>query len=184
MGATKHNFFSVAAVGLALLLGSPDLVRAEDEASEEVALAVIINAENPTTNLKFRDLRKLLRVDKQYWEKRRRCVLYLPPTASSARTVLLARVFRMTEKELRRYWVTKVFSGDIPREPSVARTARAAGILVGKSEGGLSIVLATEVPKGVKVLKIDGKKPGDEGYALLGKVKVDPDSAADVKSQP
>lgn len=184
MDGAKQRLLSIAAVGLALLTSSFHLVQGEEEDSEPVTLAVITNLENPATDLKWRDFRKLMRVDKLYWEGQRRCVLYLPATDSDTRAMLLDKVYSMNEEELRRYWTTKVFSGDIPREPTVARTAKAAGILVAKAEGGLSVVLATEVPKGVKVLQIDGKKPGDEGYALMGVVKRGAEAAADFKNLP
>jgi hypothetical protein len=37
-----------------------------------------------------------------------------------------------------------------------------------KSEGAISIVSSKEVPKDVRMLLIDGKKPGEDGYPLVG----------------
>ena len=37
-----------------------------------------------------------------------------------------------------------------------------------KLKGAITVVRLDQLPKGVKVLRIDGKKPGEEGYPLAG----------------
>jgi hypothetical protein len=53
-------------------------------------------------------------------------------------------------------------------------SAKAAVSRVLQSEGALSIIAATDVPRDeegkptVKVLLVDGKAPGEDGYPLVG----------------
>lgn len=143
---------------------------ARGQEKQTVALAVIVHPKNPATDVKLREARQILKLDKQFWDNRVRVDLYLPARDSDARTVMLDKIYNKTDEELTKYFVGKVFSGEIPREPSVARSTQAAGKLVARSEGAISVVPANEVPEGVKVLRIDGKKPGDEGYPLVGEV--------------
>jgi hypothetical protein len=142
----------------------------DDGKQATVVMALIVHPKNPATDLKLREARQLLKLDRQFWENRVRVDLYLPPRDTDVRTLLLDKVYARSEEELTRYWVGKVFSGEIPREPSVARSHQAAGLLVARAEGGLAVVPANEVPEGVKVLRVDGKRPGDEGYPLAGKI--------------
>ncbi|HEX9793037.1 MAG TPA: hypothetical protein VGC54_03560 [Planctomycetota bacterium] len=142
-----------------------------------IELAVIVHPDNPVSNLDFADLRAYMRLDREYWPSEQKCVLYLRPRQSVEQQLLQAQVYKMNADQLKKYWYGKVFRGDISAKPSVAPTARAAGVLVGKSVGALAIVLSTEVPDGVKVLLIDGRKPGDQGYPLAGETDSSPASS-------
>jgi len=139
----------------------------KDEAKKPQAFAVIVNEKNPVKKLSFSELRSFLRMRRQFWPNRKRCDLYLPKRESDAYEMLLKNVYKTSDKKLQKYWVRLLFSGDIPAKPSVVTSPKAAGAQVIKNEGALSIVPADEVPKGVQVLLIDGKKPGEEGYPLV-----------------
>ena len=159
----RRRFLGLAA--LALLLPT---VAAEPRAPEGVAMAVIVHPKNPLKDVKESELKSYLRLDRQFWPNRKRVNLYLPPKSSPAKRAMNDKVYGMSEQKLRTYWMGKVFAGDIPAMPKKVTTSSAAGKLVSKSEGAVSVVPADEVPKGVRVLSIDGKKPGDEGYPLVG----------------
>ena len=132
----------------------------------KTVLVAIVNARNPVTKLSFSELRAYLKMRRQYWPTKKRVALYLPPPNSDAYRLLLKRVYKTSHKKLQKYWVRKLFTGDIPHKPSYASSFKAAGKLVLKSPVAISIVNATDVPRGVRVLLIDGKKPGDKGYPL------------------
>ena len=83
-----------------------------------------------------------------------------PQSTTDEYDVLLQKVYRMSHKKLQKYWVRRLFSGEISAKPSYVPNAKAAGQEVMKSEGAISIVSAKEIPKDVKVLLIDGKKRG------------------------
>ncbi|MHC4931426.1 MAG: type 2 periplasmic-binding domain-containing protein [Planctomycetota bacterium] len=168
-----------------LLLASLVSARAEEpEATpapkekkpERIVLAIIVHPKNPVTNLSFRELRAYLKVERQFWPNRKRCEIYLPSRKTEAYTILLKKIYRMSHKKLQKYWVRRLFSGEIPAKPSFVPSAKAAGSRVLKSEGAVSIVSAKRVPKKVRVLLIDGKKPGDEGYPLSAPVKPKPET--------
>ncbi len=138
---------------------------------EALGLAVIVHPKNPVKKLSFSELRAFLKVKQQFWPNRQRCRVFLPPTRSAAYGILLKRVYKMSHKKLQKYWVRQLFSGQIPSKPDFVSSSTAAGSQVRKALGALSIVPANRVPKGVKVLLIDGKRPGDKGYALVGTIK-------------
>jgi hypothetical protein len=136
-----------------------------------IPLAVIVHPKNPVTKISFSELRSYFKMEQQFWPNRKRCVIYLPPRKTVANEVLLKKVYKMSARKLQQYWVRKLFSGEIPAKPSYVPSAKAAGSRVSREVGAISVVPADQVPKKVKVLLIDGKKPGDEGYKLVGKKK-------------
>lgn len=136
---------------------------------DDVALAVIVHPKNSIKKVSYSELRAYLKARRQFWPNKKRCDLFLPPTTSPAYQLLLKTVYKTTHKKLQKYWTRKQFSGDIATKPSYVSSFQAAGKLVLAKQGGLSIVPANRVPKGARVLLIDGKKPGDEGYKLSGK---------------
>lgn len=131
-----------------------------------VALAVIVNPKNPTIGLTFTELRSHLKLELQFWSNGERATLLLRASDSEETKILLASVYEMAARDLRKYWIGRVFRGEIAAAPTIVPTAAAAGARVRDSEGAFSIVLATEVPEGVRVLAIDGKRPGEAGYPL------------------
>jgi len=145
--------------------------RPEEEAPKKkgpLELAVIVHPKNPVTKVTLAELRAYLKVEREYWPDKKRCDVYLPQTTTDEYDVLLQKVYRMSNKRLQKYWVRRLFSGEISAKPSYVPSAKAAGDQVLKGEGAISIVRAKDVPKGVNVLLIDGKKPGEEGYPLVG----------------
>ena len=113
---------------------------------------------------------------RQLWPTRKRCDLYLPPPKSDAYRILLEKVYKKSNKKLQKYWVRKLFSGDIPSKPSYVPSSKAAVSQVKRRLGALTIMPLADVPKGVKVLPIDGKRPGEKGYPLVGTVRPRPKS--------
>jgi hypothetical protein len=148
--------------------GKEDGEKDGEKKKKKVPFAVIVHEKNPVQKLSFAELRSYLRMRRQFWPNRKRCDLYLPKQDSDAYRMLLDTVYKTTDKKLQKYWVRLLFAGDIPAKPSVVTSPKAAGSQVKKNEGALSVVPADQVPKGVRVLPIDGKKPGDDGYALIG----------------
>lgn len=150
---------------LLIAAGTPTLA----EPPKEIALAVVVNAKNPVKKISFGELRAYLKMTRQFWPTKKRCDLYLPPHTTDAYKILLAKVYKTTHKKLQKYWVRKLFSGDIPAKPAYVPSAKAAASLIKKHLGALTVLPVDKVPKGARVLLVDGKKPGDKGYRLVGK---------------
>jgi hypothetical protein len=134
--------------------------------AKPIHVAVIVNAKNQCPDPTLEELRALLLLERQYWPDKRAVLVILRPSDSIEKQVLLKQVYRLTEAELRKLWTSKLFAGEIRGLPSVARTGAAAASAVRQCEGALSFVQATDVPPGVRVLSIGGKRPGDSSYPL------------------
>jgi len=144
------------------------------DARKPVVLAVIVHPKNPVTKLSFSELRAYLKVERQFWPNRKRCEIFLPSKKTAAHKFLLKKAYRMSNRRLQKYWVRKMFSGEIPSKPSYVPSSRAAVSQVLKGEGAISIVPIEDVGDRVRVLLIDGKKPGQEGYPLVARPVTSP----------
>ena len=155
-------------LGLAGLVLLFSVAGAATQGKQPIAMAVIVHPKNPLRDVTAHELKGYLRLDRQFWPGRKRVQLYLPPSDSPAKRAMNDKIYGMDESKLRKYWVSKVFAGEIPASPQVVKNPEAAGRLVSASEGAVSVVPADEVPPGVRVLTIDSKGPGDEGYLFVG----------------
>jgi hypothetical protein len=134
--------------------------------AERTPVAIIVNASNHAPDPSLTELRAILTLERQFWPGGDRVVLVLPRSGSPERETLLSRIYGTSESGLRKRWVEKLFAGQIPAIPSVAPSAARAAALVQQSPGAIAAVNADEVPAGVRVLAIDGKKTGERGYPL------------------
>ena len=131
-------------------------------------LAVIVNLKNPETQLTSAQLRDYFLIEREFWPNKKKAELHLPSDQSVTMSVLLDKLYRMSKNDLRKHWVRKIFRGKISDFPAVAPTAAAAIKSVKENEGAFSVILLEEVTDDVRILPIDGKLPGDEGYPLVG----------------
>jgi len=151
----------------------------EAPAPRGITLAVIVHPDNPVTGISFNELRAYLKLERQFWPNNKRCQIYLPPSDSPEGAYLLANIYKLSQRKLQKYWVRKMFSGEIPAKPSYVPSARAAGLQVLQNQGALSVIDAAQVPDKVRVLAIDGKKPGEEGYPLVAPAEAEKPATGD-----
>jgi ABC-type phosphate transport system substrate-binding protein len=128
------------------------------------SLAVVVSPDVEVDELSFADFRKIMLGDRQFWKSGKRITLIVRGPDSPERELLLEKVYKMNETQFRRYWIAKVFRAEVPSQPRIVVSNDEAVDLIGVMEGGITVVNATDVPEGLKVLKIGGRSPGDAGY--------------------
>jgi hypothetical protein len=129
-------------------------------------IAVVVRPDTPADNLSFAEIRKLLLGDRQFWTSNLRVTLLIRAPVTREREVVLKTIYQMSESQFRQYWISKVFRAEASSGPKIVYSNEMATELVSAIPGSVAFVEAAEVPKGLKVLKIDGKLPGEKGYAL------------------
>jgi hypothetical protein len=75
-------------------------------------------------------------------------------------------VLKVSESDYKKYWVAKVFRGEVTNEPPVAPSPGVTLDYVATVKGAISFIEANQTQPRVKVLRIDGKLPGENGYPL------------------
>lgn len=147
---------------IAVLLGC--LSAASTAAAGDIA--IVVNRENAISDLSFTELVKIFRQDRQYWDGQK-IYLIMREAGSPERDVILRRVYRMQEGEaLKKYWIGKLYRGEISTFPKTLSSNEAVKRFVSQASSAIGFVDASTVDEHVKVLRIDGKLPGEGGYAL------------------
>jgi hypothetical protein len=164
----KHILASKQTRKLALLcvivaLGLQGVMAQTDS---RVDLAVVVNPHTPVDDISLEDLRKIFLGERQFWSSNMPVVPLIRPQGTTEREVVLRVLFKMTEIEYKKYWITKVFRAEATNEPTVALTNSFANDAVAAIPGSVTIENSKDVPRGAKVLKINGRKPGEPGYPL------------------
>jgi phosphate transport system substrate-binding protein len=151
-------------VGTLLLSGNPALYA--DELAGGDAIAIVVHKDLPVDNLSLEELRSIFLADRQFWGDRTRITLLVRAPESDERSFVLERIYQMSEAQFRQYWIAKMFRAEVPRGPKIVLSTGMALDLVVAIPGSISFTRADAVTDDVKVIRVDGLLPGDEGYAL------------------
>lgn len=129
-------------------------------------IAIVVRPDLPVNDMTFAEVRKLLLGDRQFWTSNLRVTLLVRAPGAREREVVLKTVYQMSEAQFRQYWIAKVFRAEVAAGPRVVYSNEMAAELAAAIPGAVAFVEAGQVPKGLKILKINGKLPGDKEYPL------------------
>lgn len=129
-------------------------------------IAIIVNKKNPTDDLAFKDLVKIFKQEKQYWKGGKRIYLILQETGSPEKNIALKTIYKMDDKELKKFWLKKLFRGEISSYPKTLNSNKAVKLFTSKAPNAIGFINTSFIDKSIKVLRIDGHLPGDKKYPL------------------
>lgn len=138
--------------------------RAADSSTGDVA--VVVNANVPVGEISFTELRRVFLGDRQFWSSNLRISLLLHAPVAHERDVLLKTVYEMSEAQLRQHWIGKVFRAEVPSAPQMFFSDEEIVQALTSIPGSIAAVDATRIPRGLKMLRVDGRLPGEPGYRL------------------
>lgn len=153
---------------LALVVFGSGLFSGTSAGTERIPIAVIVHRQVPVNELSLAELRRVFRGERHSWSQELTITLLTPPHGSPERNVLLHKIYEQrSEVQYQQYWINKLF-GDRPSiSPKITRSNEMSVSLVREIPGAIALVSAYRIPSGVKVLRIDGKQPGQSGYPLM-----------------
>jgi hypothetical protein len=129
-------------------------------------VAMVVRPDVPVDNLSFGEVRKLLLGDRQFWTPSLRVTLLLLAPGARERDIVLKDIYQMPEAQFRQYWISKVFRAEAASGPKIVYSNDMAAELASSIPGAVAFIDASQIPKGLKVVKIDGLLPGDKRYPL------------------
>jgi ABC-type phosphate transport system substrate-binding protein len=129
-------------------------------------LAVVVNSDTPVTDLSLADVRKVFLGERQYWNSKLPVVLLIRAPVARERDVVLRVIYQMSEEQYTQYWVAKIFRAEVTAPPKIVYSNDMEYELVAALPGAIAFVDAHNLHPGVKVLRVDGKLPGEKGYPL------------------
>jgi ABC-type phosphate transport system substrate-binding protein len=129
-------------------------------------IAVIVHPDVAVENLTLADLRRILTGDREFWTSSGRVTIFIRAPIARERDAVVRDVCQMTESQFRQHWIGKVFRAETPSGPKIVYSADATIEQVSRTPGAIGLVQSPVTAKNVKVLKIDGRSPGQSGYKL------------------
>ncbi|HXU16891.1 MAG TPA: hypothetical protein VN708_17285 [Terriglobales bacterium] len=151
---------------LAVLLLAAICVVALAQTSTNVDIAVVVHPDTPITNLSMAEVRKVFLGDRQYWSTNVPVVLLIRAPVARERDVVLKRIYQMSDAQFKQYWIAKIFRAESASAPKVVYSNDMANELVSAIPGAIAFIDAREVRPGAKIVRVDGKLPGEPGYQL------------------
>ena len=129
-------------------------------------VAVVVHPDVAVDNLSTSELRRLVLGDRGFWPGSLRITLLIRAPVAHERDVVVKNICEMTEAQFRQHWIAKVFRADAAVAPKIVYSAEMAADLVNRIPGAIAFIQASQVGRGTRVVKIDGRLPGDKGYTL------------------
>jgi hypothetical protein len=129
-------------------------------------IAIVVGPDTPVDKLTLSEVRKLFLGDRQFWDTNHRVTLLIRAPVAHERDVVLKTIYQMNETQYRQYWISKVFRAETSTGPKIVFSNSMASELALSIPGSVAFVDAAQVPKGLRVIRIDGTVPGDARYPL------------------
>jgi len=129
-------------------------------------VAIVVHPDLPIDNLTLSELRRLVLGDREFWPASVRVTLLIRAPIAHERDVVLKNVCQMTEAQFRQHWIAKVFRAETALAPKIAYSTEMAVDLVNRIPGAITFMDASQVGRGLKVVRIEGRLPGEKGYDL------------------
>ena len=154
--------WTLPALVLSLLAVAPRAAHAQ----EAEPLAIVVNRSNPMTEITLADLRRVFRGQRTRWSNGRRVTLVMRDPGAPEREAILQKLYGLDETTYRRTFLQAVFSGETNDAPKTLASTNGVLRFVYNVPGAIGYVRARDVDASVKMLRIDGRLPGEPGYRL------------------
>ena len=130
------------------------------------SIAVIVNKSNAVSDISYDKLKKILEARQQYWDNGEKITLIFKPITSNETRTLIDMVYKIKYEEFDKYWFLRVYNNKIMEFPKILNSAGTINILVSEIPGAIAFIGVDEVSKrgNIKVLRVDGKMPGEDGF--------------------
>ena len=133
--------------------------------AQSVDVAVVVNSQNAIDNLSASELRKIFAGERHSWAGSVPIKLFVRAPAARERAVLL-KLLNMSESEYKQYWTARVFRGDAQAEPVALLSNGMQKEAIALYPGAVALVSIQDVKPGMKIVRVEGHKPGEAGYPL------------------
>jgi hypothetical protein len=127
-------------------------------------VAVVVNPNSPVSSLTTAALRKLFTGETRMWPGGTPVKLVIRAPGAHERAVVL-QLLHFSEDEYDRYWINQAYRGEGVEPVAVFSNGMQKEAVMGIS-GAIALIDARDLKPGLKILKIEGKLPGEEGYPL------------------
>jgi hypothetical protein len=158
---------AVFTVGLAVAMMA--LLHQSVMARDDV-MVVVVNEDRAEDSLTRKELIRLYNGENRFWQDRSRVQIILPPNSSAEEVERFYEYLGTSRFQLRKEWAGKVFQGKVSHMPVEPRSWAGALEQLLRKENAIAVIPQAAFRefsgKGVRVMKLEGKAPGEDGYPL------------------
>lgn len=130
------------------------------------SIAIVVDRNNPLNSVSSTELREIFFGDRRWWTHDRPITLVAMRPGSAERETILRTIYGMDEKGYEEFFFFAMFRGDLFYPPTDVSTAGELKKFLSKKPGSVGYLRASDVDNTVKVLRVDGLLPDDDGYPL------------------
>ena len=134
-------------------------------------LAIVVNRNNPIENISLTELRAMFYGEKKWWSQKHRVTLAAMKRSTPEWKAVQRVVYKANQHELEHYYLYQSFKGEGVNLPVPMQAPSDVKKFVSKTPGALGYVRASDVDDTVKVVRINGLLPDDDGYPLRLRVR-------------
>jgi len=129
-------------------------------------IAIVVDRSNPISDISSTELREIFFGDRQWWSHDRPITLVDMRPGTAERATVLRSIYGMNERAFEKFLLLKMFRGEMANPPLDSATAKDLKKAISSTTGAIGYLRASDVDDSVKVLRIDGRLPEDDGYLL------------------
>lgn len=125
--------------------------------AQESMLTVITNTQGAPEEMRFDELKSVLRGEKQRWSDGTKVHIALMKTTTPIGQATCKKVYNMSADRVKRFWLELSFAGNADA-PTFCNTAAELESFVSQNPGAIGILDDFSGAEGTKATSIDGKK--------------------------
>jgi hypothetical protein len=160
---TRREAIALFGTSALSLLLAPSTVYGSESAEP---LAVVVGKQGALEALSLPELKRLFMGESVVGPKGQKLIALNRDPKSAERVGFDRTVLGMSPEAVARYWIDRKIRGQ-SSAPKAIEPAAVLQRVVAKLGGAVAYVRAREVSADVKILRIDGKRPGDAGYPIV-----------------
>lgn len=130
------------------------------------SLAIIVNLANPTNDMQLSELRSTFLGERTHWPTGRRITLVMMEPGRPEREAVLHEICHLSEADFRRRFLQGLLTGEVFVSPKTLASPVGMRKFIFNVPGAIGYLRPADVDGTVKVLRIDGRSPGDAEYPL------------------
>ena len=157
------NIWKKLFICVPLLALSSAWTNAQDKSND---LAIVVNESSLLEDISSADVTKIFKEEKTKSPGGFKYVIAVRASGSPERKAALQGIYHMTNPEYEKLFLQATFAGTIQAAPKELTSANSVREFIASSPGAISYLRASEIDASVKVLKVDGKSPGDPDYPI------------------
>ena len=129
-------------------------------------LAIVVNRSNPVSEVSLPQLRSMFFGERKWWTPHRRVVLASLKRGTPERQTISRVIYKRNDQELDRYFLYQEFKGEPSASRRTLQTPAQVRKFVVTTPGAVGYLRESDVDDSVKVIRVNGLLPGDDGYPL------------------